>query len=400
MIDPNKHRFYDRFLAPYPLFVGMIASFLACSAAGISVGRTNSYVNFERFHRYLNGETWFYPTASQVRALGKSRLDPDKTVVVVGGNSILYGTSQRPDYVWTKRLQALLGDQYQVINFAAPGANFVDFGGTAAEILLADYPKLILLTDPRPACPCPEPDGYSYQYFFWDAHYKGLLIADPARTAHLASLGLARTGVADTREMKTQMQLDACFYFRDLWTTVAYRRVSMVWTPLVRSRFFRRRKSWGDPEEEPAPPTALQYSADYRQKNLAEASEWIRVGGLRLAEPRPDGSPGAFAGHLGKGAKLAFPEPLRGRTLCALIHVNPSHRGELESPQLAIYHELFPVTAAALEQAGFAAVEIGKDYPVEAFDDMMHLSEAGGARLAEDLAPRIREMAGRLGYVP
>ena len=65
------------------------------AAAGYLAGRRNCYQDFERFHNYINIGTLYYPTASQVRSLGKAMLDPDKIIVVVGGSSILHGSGQR-----------------------------------------------------------------------------------------------------------------------------------------------------------------------------------------------------------------------------------------------------------------------------------------------------------------
>src|SRR5438270_788218 len=118
MSQDQPMHFIERMLAPYPMFLGVILSFLACCFGGEVISGKNFYVDYERFHIFIGPENSLYPTASQVRAIAKSRLDPDKVAVVIGGNSILYGTGQRAEHVWTKELQALLGDPYQVINFA------------------------------------------------------------------------------------------------------------------------------------------------------------------------------------------------------------------------------------------------------------------------------------------
>jgi hypothetical protein len=254
MLDQNKDPFYERYLVPYALFLGISVSFGVCSVAGIRSSRCNLFSEFERFHTYINIATLFHPTASQVRSLGRAKLDPDKIVVVVGGNSVLYGTGQRPEHVWTRKLQSLLGDRYQVINFATPGAQLTEFGGTAAEILSRDYARLIVLTNVSPASPAADPDGHSlYRFVFWDAYYKNLLTPDDAREKRLAELAEERKNLSQFSEMKTQMRLDHFFYFRDLWTTLAYTHVATIWTHQVGSAFLKPRRHYRDPDQEVPP---------------------------------------------------------------------------------------------------------------------------------------------------
>src|SRR6516164_5275232 len=208
---------WDNILSPAGFFSGLVLSFLSCCVAGFILRNQNCYEAVERFHRFINIETLFYPTACQLRALGRSRLDPEKIAVVVGGNSILYGTSQRDEAVWTRRLQELLGQQYQVINLGTPGALPGEFGGVAAEILARDYPRLIFFTDQQPAAPAGDPDGHLYRYLFWDAYYKGLLQSDSLREERLLQLGDSRTAREKLVELKLQMVQDSYLSFRDLW---------------------------------------------------------------------------------------------------------------------------------------------------------------------------------------
>ena len=97
---------WEKLLAPRALFAGIAVAFISCCVAGHLASRHNYLPHFERFHRLLSPESLYYPTARQVRALGRAQLDPNKIVVVVGGSSIMHGTCQRVDHVWTKRLQA------------------------------------------------------------------------------------------------------------------------------------------------------------------------------------------------------------------------------------------------------------------------------------------------------
>src|SRR5439155_1721325 len=77
------------------------------------------------------------------------------------GNSVLYGGGSPPDSMWTRHLQAALGDEYRVLNLAMPGETPFEFASTAAEFLVRDYPKLILITNTwvRPGQYLGDPDG-------------------------------------------------------------------------------------------------------------------------------------------------------------------------------------------------------------------------------------------------
>src|SRR5437763_17033658 len=49
-------------IAPYPFFIGIACSFVACCLLGFIVRDRNCYEKFSRFHRLINPESHFYPT--------------------------------------------------------------------------------------------------------------------------------------------------------------------------------------------------------------------------------------------------------------------------------------------------------------------------------------------------
>ena len=136
----------ERVLAPRLLLVGVAASFLACCVAGRLLSHVNCLCDFTRFHLHIDYQSLYYPTVSQVRSLARDTLDPDKVVVVLGGNSILQGFGQGAAGNWTRHLQELLGDRFQVLNLALPNAAPFEFGAVAAEVLARDHPRLLLLS--------------------------------------------------------------------------------------------------------------------------------------------------------------------------------------------------------------------------------------------------------------
>jgi hypothetical protein len=212
------------------VLLGGALAFLVCCLAGNFLRHRNCYDDFQRFHGYMAYTSLHYPTVSHVRALARSRFQGDRIGVVVAGNSVLLGTGSRPSDLWTNRLQELLGDDYRVLNLATCGAQAHEFGAVAAEVLLRDHPRLILVTNTfaGPAIGLNGPDGsLQLRYFFWEAYRKGWLLPHPEREAALRQL-CTKSDPA-LKELQAQMQLDQVLGFRDLWTTVEQRYVSTVW---------------------------------------------------------------------------------------------------------------------------------------------------------------------------
>ena len=115
----------------------------------------------------------------------------------------------------------------------------------------------------------------------------------------------------------------------------------------------------------------------------------------------PDPGPGADYSDtpLVKSFRLCFPPPCRRRTLVLVDHVSP-HYTRLLPPDLQAGHaEDFPESVRALEQAGFAAVEVGRGYTELDYNDLTHVSAEGAPKMAAEVAPKVRELARRLGYL-
>src|SRR5262249_21037318 len=159
---------------------------------------------------------------SQVCELARSRLPHDKVAVLVGGTSVLHGTCQKADEVWTRRLQALLGDRYAVLNLGVRAGWPQEFGAGVAEVLAREHPKLLFVADLPAHGTCGEPDGLLFRYFFWEAHARGLLLPDPARDESLRQReqGLRRAGggagVEAAAELQRRVRLDGPLHFNDL----------------------------------------------------------------------------------------------------------------------------------------------------------------------------------------
>jgi hypothetical protein len=392
MDAPERRPGWERRLAPRALLAGAACAFLACCLAGARLSRANPFVGFERFGRLLSPEALFYPTARQVRALGRDLLPQDKVAVVVGGNSIMYGWGQRSQGLWTKALQAELGDGYRVLNLALPAAGPAEFGGTAAEVLARDHPRLLYLSNLHTVL---EPDGITYRYFFWDARAQGLLPADAGREAWVRLVPQWRKEDAAFAELRRRMGVDRCTYSRDLWGRLAYTSFGTVWAPVLGAAVWggRPRPFWGArqccelPEPEPAP-LAQRYTAAEEAQAMRIVGDWARLAPLFAGDSAP----------VPAGLRVCFPAACRRRTLLLVLPDSPHYVERLTPEERARYREVLRLATAGLERAGFTALEAGRDFGVEDFNDRCHLSEEGGRRLAAEVAPKLRQLAKDLGY--
>jgi hypothetical protein len=82
-----------------------------------------------------------------------------------------------------------------------------------------------------------------------------------------------------------------------------------------------------------------------------------------------------------------------------IAHESPHYVKQLAPAEQEAYRDLAVRQVRLLEKAGFPALEVGRDYDAENFVDRCHLSETGGLRLAAEVAPKVRELARRLGYL-
>ena len=390
----------ERRVVPPALLLGAVCAFVSCCVAGRVLSRRNPFVDFQRFHHAISPQALFYPTASQVRALGRARLDRDRIAVVVGGSSVLRGAGQRANEVWTRHLQEELGDDYRVLNLAMDGAFPAEFGGTVAEILTRDFPRLLFVSDvflgyalARDPVPGERvaaiPFGTRYPYFFLDATFKGLLPTDPARDEAIRAR-LDANADAGLAELVRGSRVDGLVYSRDLWTTLAYRHFFSVWSPAA-VPFGRPRRSFPDAGEQPLL-AGVRYTASAVKMTVDDLRTQIAAG-KRLRQQVADGRKPE------PNALLLFPPALHGRTLLIARRSSPDSMLHLRPEERAQHSALLTGFVRELQRAGFATVETGVGYAEVDYLDSCHLSESGGRKLAREVAPALHRQARRLGYV-
>jgi len=380
-----------KFVSPIALCLGVAVGFLGCSVVGGFWSRENIYENYVRLHPFLEQETSYYPTSSQLAAIARAQCPPTsgKTLVILGGNSVFNGSGQKTEELWSRVLQDELGEAYHVVNFSAPGAGVVDNGAIVFEMLSREYPRLLFVTNTEPGY-YPLAERSAYSYLFWDAYYKGTLTDDAERTARLAR----DSETEDWREFKLGRRLNSVLYFNDLWTGVAYRHASTVWTSWLKERSFRargrlpdwyderyKRKKWKQPNYEEMAPELLATLRS--RKSVAPAR-------FRQAE---DGSWAQTDDSLRIDAEqitALLPKPLTSRALVVFTPVNPWFLDRL-TPEERSRAEMSSGNAAGLfVKAGWRAIPtLDKGFEPADFVDTTHLKPPGGRRLAHLVARAI-----------
>lgn len=382
-----------KILSPISICLGVVAGFLACCLLGRASAQKNPYQNFLRLHPFLEQETSYFPTASQLVAVARAQCPPScgKTLVILGGNSVFNGSGQKHDELWSRVLQEELGDHYHVVNFSAPGAGVVDNGGVIFECLAREYPQAIFVANTEPGY-YPAGNRSAYSYLFWDAYYKGLLVNDARRTQRLAS----EKETPDDREFKLGRRLNSVLFFNDLWTDVAYRHVSTVWTSWLKERSFRPRRrlpDWYDKR----PPVVAEESEF--QKMLPGHLEALRHRRLLATERYQQNADGAWRqtdeSLRQDAAQIAdlLPEPLPRRSLIVFTPYNPWFLAHLTEEERARVRIAVAGGRELLEKGGFHVLStFERGFIPTDFGDTVHLSPAGGRRLAHLVAGAILAM--------
>ena len=235
-------------------------------------------------------------------------------------------------------MQEELGDGYRVLNLAMNGAYPAEFGGTAAEMLAQDFPRLIFVSDVTLGCAVGEPPsagipaGTRYRYFFWDAYFKGLLPPQAGRDEAVAAWLRGNTE-ADAAELTRGLRLDTLVSSRNLWTTLGYRHLFTVWCSPLLTPFTRPRRNCADAGEQPAVAAARHTPAAVAAV-VAELRAEIAIGN-RLRQS-------ATACGQAPNALLSFPPVLQGRTLLVLRRGSPDYVRRLRPEEQADYRAAFP----------------------------------------------------------
>jgi hypothetical protein len=369
---------------------------------GWRVSRTDYHTGYVRFHQYMSPESSYYPSLDEMSAIVRAKCRHDQVLVIVGGNSILFGVWQREVDVWSRRLQDLLGDRYCVINFAFRGGSPTDGGAVVAEAMRREYPRQILIANEAPVSGVESFGRESYRFLFWQAYFEGRLIDFPEREARIRELVRFFPGQrASFEEARAGVWLDEAFHYRALWNWISYQHFGTI--PWFRAPYFplylTPRRKFADPEVDGTDPqfNELHYplsSNDVERRVILGLGVYY----IRAADGRWLLSPIARK-DVANRCDEAFPTPLKARTLVLISGSSPYYRAMLTAEETSMVRQAYRDTVDIWRTSGYPAMEYGWDFTSADFGDRTHLTKLGGWKLAAQVAPEVRGIAEKLGYL-
>jgi hypothetical protein len=98
-------------------------------------------------------------------------------------------------------------------------------------------------------------------------------------------------------------------------------------------------------------------------------------------------------------AKGAFPDDLKARTLVMLSRNSPLYVKQLEPDERRREDACYRDCVAAWRADGYESDDYGRDYDETDFGDRTHLTATGGRKLALEVATKVQDIAGKLGYL-
>lgn len=379
---------------PLITLMALIASFSACVMLGNLCSKEVLIPNFVRFHTEISMDTQFLPTFSQLYKMAAAKAQKSKYLVIVSGDSIFYGAGQSAESVWSKRLEKILGPDYTVINFAFRGGAALESGYWVLEALSKSYDNVFVVGNTWGAYSSGPIGQTPYSYLFWDAKSHGYLRSYPARDKIVGRFATALTNQDAFyrlgNDMPLQMDLDSVLYFRDLWTTFYYRYFSPMW---FINNFLKPRYVYSDTTPTKFPPLG------------DEEARWIRTISNQHNELITMHADGTY--DLLEKPFLALKEnldksvmpSLRSRILIVQVDACPLFLEKLATPTLAMRKKILESSAQVYDNLGFDSMIINtlqnNDYV-----DGKHLSPAGGDKIAELIAVRLKELVARAPKAP
>lgn len=386
------------FLMPRTFFLGFAAGMAACAFLGWKAERDGFYENYVRVGGPYQIDNTFLISPTQMTHWIRSRCGRDKTLVLVGGSSILMGTGQPVRGLWSGRLQARLGDGYCVVNLAGPAGVLNGFAGTTLGILEKEYKRAYLVSDLTESVVGYSPDGVlSQKFFFWSAYYRGMLDPSFVADGRDASGRLrVREGAENERVRAEQLRLgallDTYLHFNDLWAEVHYRRLTTYYFQNAGAWQWTPRRTWPDYDYDvdfDALRNLKQYttpveSAAFQQvlarlRQLDTYFESTRQG-LKLRERKLQ--------ELERQIDENIIDPRKHRIVIAYIGPSPYYMQHLSAAEQAAYETLYERKSAIFMRRGYHVVRPRLES--QDYSDVVHLDALGGDKLAAVVAEEIR----------
>lgn len=377
-------------LSSWLLLGGILAGFLGASWQGRLARAYSKPSNFNRFHQRISLDALYYPPYAMLETLALARWSPGKTLVIIGGNSILNGVGQPADEIWSDHLQELLGDSYVVVNLAFRAAGPVQGGALVAESLLRRGLPVIYIANTNPPAGTGRAPGGFYGYFYWQARAEDRLSAYAPRDGDIRQWleSLPPKERVQQAEQSLDARLNAFTRHQSLWHHVAYRHFFTVWHSLLARDFWVPRDRV--PDNEPDAPPLNQRFRNF----LPEEMRIVRSFSESLAVPDPAAQWRLEEGNrkrLNDDIEASFPPLLRPRTLmllgeCASYYLDRLTPAERERDRI-----VYQACAQIWRDHGIACEVAGEGFAPVDYVDRAHLSRDGGRKLADLVAAKVRQ---------
>lgn len=394
---PASHRV----LRPWTMIAGFVLGLALLAWFGRHRGNTDYHTTFTRFHPMIAPDSQYQPTMREMMSIVRARCRADQILVIVGGNSILLGVGQPADQMWTRRLQDLLGDRFAVVNLAYRGSAATDGGAVVAEALRDEFPRQIYIANVAPMQGIPPHGIDTYRFIVLDALAKGWLLPWAPRDTALAQWTDDPVTRDAAREQRFAARADALLAFRDVWNWWTYEKASTFGVPMMPAlpQALAARKTFPDAETDyNNQPFTQRFAPAFDDANLAITRATGRE--FFTADASGAWTPIAPAHEAFRAsAQGAFPDPLKARTLLLVGHGSPYYTHRLTAAEKARERLAYDTTLATWRAIGHPILEYGNDFTQDDFGDRSHLTTQGGRKLATTVAPAVKDLASRLGYL-
>lgn len=391
MIEALKNIRVDN-LSPRLFFTGVLLGFVACCLAGYLCSKTNTFSNFHRFHVSINAHTVYYPSALQMINLIENSSKPDQIIVVIAGDSVLYGHGEKGANLWSDKLQQDLGDRYKIVNLSFEGTFPFEGGYWAAEALAKRGRKVIVITNAEPTEICLAP-GYTLRATYFDFRNRDLLMDYPVRDEVVNELiEVDRGSFNETLdEQNLCKNIDRVTNSTELWNWIAYNGFFTIWSH-YQPWFILPKKIFSDDFVSTVPPDLgyLKKKAEELKRDHSFCAtqnadgEWVEV---------PDGWK-----YMDKVSPDLIPLQMRSRSIVLLPKVGPRMTDLLTPYEKQRNDAIYEIGARKWQEQGYNAVVIGKDFGAQDYVDMNHFSPSASQKVADMVATEVHAISKRSGY--
>lgn len=370
----------------YPFILACVLAFGSCCCvgrylAGTDILNSSSAVPFKRFIEAISAEGQFLPTFSELYQLALGAREKDRTLVIVGGDSIFYGLGQDREHLWSESLKKDLGSDFTVVNLAFRGGGLMQGAWFVFESLGSKYKDVVFVgnTWADRVVQAPLSDS-PYSYLYLDGLDKGY-IKESAERQNYIEKAVSSISKQDSTSSDQILgsRLDSLFYFKDFWNAASYSVLSTSWSKELGCFSFKPRSAYLDTAsiDLDSAKKSDDFFLDLIKKEYIVQDE---IRWSKLAEAVRALSPAAS---------------LRNRMLIVDVAPSPQIVNRLSEHERTLLSTTRARTASIYRQAGYAVLDVDA-IDADGYIDGVHLNARGGAILAEQVCRALKRL-GREG---